>query len=76
MSHDLAKVVVSFARGIHESNRPEDRELVSDYLAALAPLLGKAVIGEDIQDDLKNMNRLFGHTWVVDPQPFEDAFQL
>jgi hypothetical protein len=76
MSGDLAEVVLSFARGIAASNRPEDRKLASDYLAALAPILGKTVIGEDIQNDLKYLDRLFGQTWITDVEPFNDAFRL
>jgi hypothetical protein len=73
MYRTLAEVIDSFERGIHKSNRPEDRKLAGDYLASLAPLLASAVLGEDILRRLPVIERLFGHTWLIDDAPFQEA---
>ena len=69
----LAEVVDQFEQGIRQSHRPEDRKLASDYLAALAPLLASAVLGKDILRELPAVERLFGHTWLIDDGPFRAA---
>jgi hypothetical protein len=74
MHRRLAETIQKFEQGIKGSNRPEDRKTASDYLASLAPLLARAVLGEDILKDLGSIERLFGHTWIIDQKPFEDAF--
>jgi hypothetical protein len=75
MYKKLAETIDSFSKGLIECNRPEDRKLVGDYLAALAPLLARAVLGEDISKNLPDIERLFGHTWIKDIKPFEKAFE-
>ena len=70
----LAETIQSFERGSENCHRPEDRKLASDYLSALAPLLAKAVLGQDILQDISSIERLFGNTWIVDAKPFEEAF--
>ena len=75
MYRSLAETIDSFSEGLKECNRPEDRKLIGDYLAALAPLLARTLLGEDILKDLPNIERLFGHTWVIDIKPFEKAFE-
>jgi hypothetical protein len=75
MYRSLAETIDSFSEGLKECNRPEDRKLIGDYLAALAPLLARAVLGEDILKDLPDIDRLFGHTWVIDIKPFKKAFE-
>ena len=74
MHRELANTIQLLERGIEESNRPEDRKLATNYLAALAPVLASAVIGDDILPRLKDIERLFGHTWLIDQTPFENAF--
>ena len=74
MHRELANTIKLLERGIERSNRPEDRKLAADYLAALAPALASAVLGDDILPRLKDIDRLFGHSWLIDPTPFEDAF--
>ena len=74
MNRELANAVILLEQGIQQSNRPEDRKLASDYLAALAPLLASAVLEEDILSRLDDIERLFGHSWIVDPKPFQNAF--
>src|SRR5262245_20991981 len=74
MHRALAETIVSFSRGIELSRRPEDRSLAADYLAALAPLLAKATLGESILRGLGTIERLFGHTWIIEIGPFEEAF--
>lgn len=71
----LAEAIESFARGVRRCNRPEDRALASDYLAALAPVLASAVLGQDILRELRQIDRLFGQTWLMDDAPFRDALQ-
>ncbi len=56
MYRELAKCICALSIGIEKSNSPEDRKIVSDYLAALALLLARAVLGEDILKDLKRSN--------------------
>ena len=47
--------------------------MVQSYLAALAPLLARAVRGRDILSELREVERLFGNTWLMDSEPFEPA---
>ena len=75
MHRELAKTILLFSQGVEKSNRPEDRKLVNDYLAALAPLLAHTVIGDDILKEIRAIERLFGNTWVIDNSPFETAFK-
>ena len=75
MYRSLTVTIKSFSEGLKECNRPEDRRLISDYLAALAPLLTLTVLGEDISKALLHIERLFAHTWAIDIKPFEKAFE-
>ena len=75
MYRTLAEAIESFSRGIARSKRPEDRKLAADYLAALAPLLARATLGETILRDLGTVDRLFGETWIIESEPFEEAFE-
>ena len=78
MSNDdtlLAEVVLGLVQGQHQSRRPEDRVLVDRYLAALAPMLSKMVLGQDIGADVDALDRLFGHTWLVEQEPFDAALR-
>ena len=75
MHRELAKTILLFSQGVEKSNRPEDRKLVNDYLAVLAPLLAHTVIGDDILKEIGEIERLFGNTWVIDNSPFETAFK-
>jgi len=74
MHSELANTILLFQKGIEVSNRPEDRTLASSYLAALAPLLASAVRGEDILIGLSSLERTFGNTWIIDDEPFKEAF--
>jgi hypothetical protein len=73
MHRTLAETIQSFSRGIELSKRPEDRKLAADYLAALAPLLARATLGENILRDLGAIERLFGQTWIIESAPFDEA---
>lgn len=55
-------------------HRAEDRAVVQRYLSALAPVLAHAVLGKDVLDEIRQVERLFGHTWLLDPAPHEAAF--
>ena len=70
----LAEAVVLFEEGLAASSRPEDRRLVNDYLARLAPMLADLVLGREIGDRITDLEHLFGNSWVVDAAPFEAAF--
>ena len=72
----LASCILAFSDGISKSSRPEDRNLVSQYLAALAPLLAKVVSRKDVTSEVRDIDRLFGHTWIADLPPFKEAFTL
>ncbi len=72
----LALCVLAFSDGISKSNRPEDQNLASQYLAALAPLLAKVVSRKDVTSEVRDVDRLFGHTWIADLPPFKEAFAL
>ncbi len=76
MHRKLAECIKALDQGIGKSNRPEDRKLASDYLAALAPLLAQATLGEDILRDLNTIERMFGNSWIFDNVPFEEAFSI
>lgn len=73
--HDtLAKCIIAFKAGLSECHRPEDRSLISTYLAALAPVLAKATVGKNVLEELQQIERLFGNSWLIDVQPFQTAF--
>ena len=74
MHRALAETIECITQGIDRSNRPEDRALAEKYLAALAPLLARATLGNDILRELSTMDRLFGQTWIIDVEPFKEAF--
>ena len=74
MYRGLAEMILSLQRGIALSTRPEDRRLASEYLAALTPVLASAVLGIDILSAIKTIDRLFGQTWIIDLEPFCEAF--
>ena len=74
MHRALAESISEFHAGLMRTNRAEDRSTASTYLAALAPLLARATLGEDILRDIPTIERLFGHTWLIDVHPFESAF--
>lgn len=74
--HDtLAKCILAFGSGLGECHRSEDRALVSTYLAALAPVLAKCTVGANVLDELQQIERLFGNSWVIDHKPFLAAFR-
>jgi hypothetical protein len=43
-------------------------------MSALAPVLASTVIGSDIIQAIKAIDRLFGQTWIIDVEPFRNAF--
>jgi hypothetical protein len=71
----LAEAVVLLSRGAETTNEPEDRMLVVRYLSHLAPLLAEAVLERDIREEIEGVERLFGHTWLIDQSPFLPAFE-
>lgn len=71
----LAEAVVLLSRGAETTNRTEDRILVARYLSHLAPVLAQAVLGRDIRQEIEGVERLFGHTWLIDQSPFLSAFE-
>jgi hypothetical protein len=73
MHRTLAEAIESIALGIRESNRPEDRKLAADYLAALAPVLAAVVLGKDVLRELPAIERLFGDTRLIDDAPFQEG---
>lgn len=73
MNDTLAKCIIEFTEGISNCHHPEDRALIERYLASLATILAKVTIGEVILDDLQQIERLIGNTWLKDDQPFKDA---
>ena len=73
MHRKLAQTILCLQIGIKSSNRPHDRELAAEYLAALAPVLASAVLGSDILAEIKSIDRLFGQTWLEDVEPFRES---
>jgi len=69
----LAEAIASLSSGLDTCTRPEDRKVVQDYLAALAPVLARATLGEDVLSRLEGIERLLGNTWLVDEAPFKDG---
>lgn len=67
-------MILSLQHGIELSTRPDDRKLASEYMAAMAPVLASAVLGNDLLSAIKAIDRLFGQTWITDAEPFRDAF--
>jgi len=74
MHRALAEAIELFESGKDNCHRAEDRPLVDRYLAALAPVLADAVLGNDVLSKLPQVERLFGNTWLIDSKPFNDAF--
>jgi len=74
MHRALAEAVELFEVGLANCHRSEDRALAERYLAALGPVLAAAVLGKDVLDRLSQVERLFGHSWLIDQVPFEPAF--
>lgn len=70
---ELAAVVNGIAAGVAQSNRPEDRQLGTRYLAVLAPILAGAIAGKDVATEMAAFERLLGQTWIVDEAPFREA---
>ena len=73
MYRALAETVELFEAGLASCHRSEDRAVVDNYLAALAPILAGAVLGKDVLARIKQVERLFGQTWLIDQSPFEPA---
>lgn len=73
MHRALAEAVGLFEVGLAKCQRAEDRAVVEKYLAALAPVLAGAVLGQDVLSRLDQVERLFGHTWLTDQTPFAPA---
>lgn len=73
MHRALAESIHLFETGLESCHRPEDRVLVGNYLAVLAPMLADTVLGKDVLHRLRPMERLLGHTWLQEEAPFEGA---
>ncbi len=63
MHSDLAKSIRLFEQGLAACTHADDRPVIRDYMAALAPLLARAVLGEDILSRLATIEHLFGNRW-------------
>jgi len=72
----LALCILAFERAIKASNRPEDRLLGSNYLSVLGPLLAQVIEKQKIQSRIADIDRLFSQTWIINSEPFEEAFDL
>jgi len=70
----LAEAIQLFESGLDHCHRSEDRKQIERYLAELGTILAAAVLGQDIISRLSQAERLFGHTWLIDQAPFEQAF--
>lgn len=71
MTQELAAIVEDLVAGLGRSHRPDDRALAQRYIAALGPILARAVRGQPVQADLQSFERLLGTTWLVDAEPFQ-----
>lgn len=69
----LAEAIELFEVGLANCHRSEDRAQIERYLAALAPILAGAVLGKEVVGRLGQLERLFGHSWLIDQVPFEPA---
>ena len=69
----LAEAIDSLNSGLETCTRPEDRRLVQEYLAALAPVLARATLGHDVLISFDGIERLLGNTWLMDDAPFKDG---
>jgi len=74
MHRALAEAIELFETGLANCHRSEDRKLVERYLAELGRILAAAVLEKDALGRLSQMERLFGHCWLIDQEPFEPAF--
>lgn len=73
-AHDtLARCILAFEAGLADCRHAEDRARVAAYLAALASMLAKATLGEDILEDIQRTERMLGNTWLAEVQPFQSA---
>lgn len=57
-----------------DCSRAEDRAVIERYLAALAPALARAVLGKPVIAEVHAIERVFGHSWLKDAEPFNEAF--
>ena len=69
----LAEAIQLFENGLEQCQRAEDRKQIERYLAELGTILAAAVLGQDVISRLAQAERLFGHSWLIDPDPFEPA---
>jgi hypothetical protein len=69
----LAEAIQLFESGLEQCHRAEDRKQIERYLAELGAILAQAVLGQDIISRLAKAERLFGHSWLIDQSPFEQA---
>lgn len=69
----LAEAIEFFRSGLEKCTRSEDRALIERYLTALGPVLSGAVLGKDVLERVRQVERLFGQTWLIDPGPFAPA---
>jgi hypothetical protein len=74
MHRALAEAIQHFESGLEQCHRSEDRKQIERYLAELGAILAAAVVGQDVIRRLYQVERLFGHTWLIDEAPFESAF--
>ena len=70
----LAEAIALFESGLSSCHRSEDRKLIEGYVAELGFVLAGAVMGKDVLRRLPRIERQFGQSWLIDPQPFEPAF--
>ena len=73
MHRALAEAIQLFESGLEKNHRAEDRKKIERYLAELGAILAQAVLGQDIISRLAKAERLFGHSWLIDQSPFEQA---
>lgn len=67
----LARYILDLSEGLSKTQCAEDRPLYEAYLADVAVLFAMVVEGADkeaIQQRIEQHDRLWGHTWLQDPE--------
>lgn len=76
MIDTLSRCILAFEQGGRDCHRAEDRPTIASYLSHLAPILAALQQEEDISERIAQFERILGHSWLLDPAPFQEALEL
>lgn len=76
MIDTLCRCILAFEQGGLDCQRAEDRPTTASYLSHLAPFLAAVRQEEDLSERISQFERILGHSWLLDPAPFQEALEL